>query len=68
MARQQGDVPLIPLRTAWPDTKPGLDALRALDPPVLLATLSNGTLRLLIDIVRPALPLRHSLRPFEPLC
>ncbi|GAA5855746.1 hypothetical protein JCM9279_004055 [Rhodotorula babjevae] len=36
----------------WPDTKPGLDALRALDPPVLLATLSNGTLRLLIDIAR----------------
>lgn len=37
--------------TAWPDTKPALDAIRKLDPPVLLATLSNGTLRLLIDVV-----------------
>ncbi|GAA5946330.1 hypothetical protein JCM3775_007106 [Rhodotorula graminis] len=37
---------------AWPDTKPGLDALRAFEPPVLLGTLSNGTLRLLIDIAR----------------
>merc|ERR1719487_2640028 len=36
---------------AWPDTKPALDAIRNLDPPVLLATLSNGTLRLLIDVV-----------------
>jgi len=65
--RQQIDVPLILLRAAWPDTKPGLDALRALDPPVLLATLSNGTLRLLIDIVRPSLPLSHSLHSSEPL-
>ncbi|KAG0664985.1 hypothetical protein C6P46_000611 [Rhodotorula mucilaginosa] len=37
---------------AWPDTKPALDAIRKLDPPVLLATLSNGTLRLLIDVAR----------------
>ncbi|TNY20858.1 HAD-like domain-containing protein [Rhodotorula diobovata] len=37
---------------AWPDTKPGLEQLRAVDPPVFLATLSNGTLRLLIDIAR----------------
>ncbi|BGP46572.1 hypothetical protein JCM10450v2_002419 [Rhodotorula kratochvilovae] len=37
---------------AWADTKPGLDALRSLDPPVFLATLSNGTLRLLIDVAR----------------
>ncbi|POY72689.1 hypothetical protein BMF94_4518 [Rhodotorula taiwanensis] len=37
---------------AWPDTKPGLDAVRQLEPPVLLATLSNGTLRLLVDIAR----------------
>ncbi|BGP38471.1 hypothetical protein JCM10449v2_002405 [Rhodotorula kratochvilovae] len=43
---------------AWADTKPGLDALRSLDPPVFLATLSNGTLRLLIDVARHnALPL-----------
>ncbi|BGP30623.1 hypothetical protein JCM10296v2_002379 [Rhodotorula toruloides] len=37
---------------AWPDSKPGLEALRKLDPPVLLATLSNGTLRLLVDVAR----------------
>ncbi|KAL7343729.1 double-stranded DNA-binding domain-containing protein [Rhodotorula toruloides] len=37
---------------AWPDSKPGLEALRNLDPPVLLATLSNGTLRLLVDVTR----------------
>ncbi|KAJ8295876.1 hypothetical protein OF846_001215 [Rhodotorula toruloides] len=37
---------------AWPDSKPGLEALRDLDPPVLLATLSNGTLRLLVDVTR----------------
>ncbi|GAA5823080.1 hypothetical protein JCM3770_007088 [Rhodotorula araucariae] len=37
---------------AWSDTKPGLDKLRSLDPPVFLGTLSNGTLRLLIDIAR----------------
>ncbi|GAA5865661.1 hypothetical protein JCM3774_004954 [Rhodotorula dairenensis] len=37
---------------AWPDTKPALDAIRSLDPPVFLATLSNGTLRLLIDVAR----------------
>ncbi|GAA5976824.1 hypothetical protein JCM10908_005642 [Rhodotorula pacifica] len=37
---------------AWPDTKPALEAIRQLDPPVLLATLSNGTLRLLIDVAR----------------
>ncbi|GAA5858534.1 hypothetical protein JCM8547_007350 [Rhodosporidiobolus lusitaniae] len=35
---------------AWPDVKPGLEALRKLDPSILLATLSNGTLRLLIDL------------------
>uniref|UniRef100_A0A0K3CC08 BY PROTMAP: gi/472588477/gb/EMS25949.1/ haloacid dehalogenase, type II [Rhodosporidium toruloides NP11] gi/647396269/emb/CDR38293.1/ RHTO0S03e07778g1_1 [Rhodosporidium toruloides] n=1 Tax=Rhodotorula toruloides TaxID=5286 RepID=A0A0K3CC08_RHOTO len=38
--------------STWPDSKPGLEALRKLDPPVLLATLSNGTLRLLVDVTR----------------
>ncbi|KAK4331501.1 hypothetical protein RTBOTA2_000977 [Rhodotorula toruloides] len=38
--------------SSWPDSKPGLEALRKLDPPVLLATLSNGTLRLLVDVTR----------------
>ncbi|CEQ42930.1 SPOSA6832_04822, partial [Sporobolomyces salmonicolor] len=37
---------------AWPDVQPGLGAIRKLDPPMLLATLSNGTLRLLIDLAR----------------
>ncbi|BGP23304.1 hypothetical protein JCM10295v2_002199 [Rhodotorula toruloides] len=37
---------------AWPDSRPGLEDLRKLDPPVLLATLSNGTLRLLVDVSR----------------
>ncbi|GEM12846.1 haloacid dehalogenase, type II [Rhodotorula toruloides] len=32
--------------------EPGLEDLRKLDPPVLLATLSNGTLRLLVDVSR----------------
>jgi hypothetical protein len=40
---------------AWEDVRPGLEALRQLDPPVLLATLSNGTLKLLVDLVRPPL-------------
>ncbi|BGP54395.1 hypothetical protein JCM8202v2_001972 [Rhodotorula sphaerocarpa] len=37
---------------AWPDVKPALEQLRSREPPVLLATLSNGTLRLLIDVAR----------------
>ncbi|GAA6061555.1 hypothetical protein JCM10212_001087 [Sporobolomyces blumeae] len=37
---------------AWPDVKPGMGMLKKLDPPVLLATLSNGSLRLLVDIAR----------------
>ncbi|GAA5983116.1 hypothetical protein JCM11641_004918 [Rhodosporidiobolus odoratus] len=44
---------------AWPDVKPGLEALRELNPPVILATLSNGTLRLLIDLAK------HSSLPFS---
>ncbi|BGP14393.1 hypothetical protein JCM10213_004515 [Rhodosporidiobolus nylandii] len=44
---------------AWEDVKPGLEALKQLDPPVLLATLSNGTLRLLIDLAR------HSSLPLD---
>ncbi|GAA6031830.1 hypothetical protein JCM8097_002011 [Rhodosporidiobolus ruineniae] len=44
---------------AWPDVKPGLEELKKLDPPVLLTTLSNGTLRLLIDLAR------HSSLPLD---
>jgi len=41
--------------TAWPDVKLGMGAIRKLEPPILMATLSNGNLRLLIDIVRTLL-------------
>ncbi|GAA5887367.1 hypothetical protein JCM6882_002508 [Rhodosporidiobolus microsporus] len=44
---------------AWPDVKAGLDALKKREPQVLLATLSNGTLRLLIDLAR------HSSLPLD---
>ncbi|GAA6000343.1 hypothetical protein JCM10207_007971 [Rhodosporidiobolus poonsookiae] len=46
---------------AWPDVQEGMDALKKLDPPVLLASLSNGSLRLLVDLSR------HSSLPFDAL-
>ncbi|GAA5938487.1 uncharacterized protein JCM15063_005333 [Sporobolomyces koalae] len=36
----------------WPDVKMGLSAIRKLEPSILTATLSNGNLRLLVDIAR----------------
>lgn len=36
----------------WPDVKMGLSAIRKLEPTILTATLSNGNLRLLVDIAR----------------
>ena len=41
----------------WPDTVQGLIALKKL---VIIATLSNGNVRLLIDMVIDLLPLTHS--------
>ncbi|GAA5833969.1 hypothetical protein JCM11251_003577 [Rhodosporidiobolus azoricus] len=37
---------------AWPDVKPGLEELKRMDSPPILATLSNGSLRLLVDLAR----------------